>query len=188
MQKFETLRQPLLGFWVRTSEREIMPSTMATTFMPATKGSARTPLGPKSVDLRSFLSWKSGDLRSFLSWKSVDLRSLLSWQSVDLMSLLSWQSVDFRSLLSLKSVDRWLRSLLYWFWLYVASLPLAIVINIMSRGGFRSDRGSDRAWGSLGTNTVDCRFRALEFWLHIIKGWGSNLRRIQWVVAQIFNF
>ena len=26
--------------------RKIMPSTMATTFMPAAKGSARTPLGP----------------------------------------------------------------------------------------------------------------------------------------------
>ena len=27
-------------------ERKIRPSTMATTFMPAAKGSARTPLGP----------------------------------------------------------------------------------------------------------------------------------------------
>ena len=27
-------------------DTEIMPSTMATTFIPAAKGSARTPLGP----------------------------------------------------------------------------------------------------------------------------------------------
>jgi hypothetical protein len=55
MQNFKTLRQPLLGELAMSRKKEeeerkkekIMPSTMAPTFMPAAKGSALTPLGPK---------------------------------------------------------------------------------------------------------------------------------------------
>jgi hypothetical protein len=53
MQKFEFQRQPLLGELAMSPEEEErereekkMPFIVATTFMPATKGSARTPLGP----------------------------------------------------------------------------------------------------------------------------------------------
>ena len=50
MQKFEFLRQPLLGELAmsRKKERREWPPT----FMPAAKGSARTPLGPIKVLMR----------------------------------------------------------------------------------------------------------------------------------------
>ena len=54
MQKFEFLRQPLLGELAmrwrereKREEREKMPFIVPPTFMPAAKRSARTPLGPK---------------------------------------------------------------------------------------------------------------------------------------------
>ena len=46
MQKFEFLRQPFMGELAMSRKKKEEREKMPPTFMPAAKGSARTPLGP----------------------------------------------------------------------------------------------------------------------------------------------
>ena len=61
MQKFETLRQPLLWFWIavvtrrRKQEKKKIPKIVATFVYASSQGSARTPLGPKIVNIETTL-------------------------------------------------------------------------------------------------------------------------------------
>ena len=82
MQKFETLLQPLLVFWITAArDEQEWKNTLNSghLFLPAAKGSAHTPLRPIILEMEDDLKFIKQGRWSFITSKSSLLSPILTW-------------------------------------------------------------------------------------------------------------